>query len=361
MILEQGVHSARSFALASVTRASGAGGIAYIARLTQAALRTLSEAETPTIELSPASYHKVRLIEKAQFCARLARLSLRKDVHNIFFDHGRLATAQLIVPARWRKPYAVFMYDEEAWEANMPSARDQAYRAARARVAISEFTKKRVLDSNPHFGTIDVCHPGLLNDQTVSPTTIPVSEREIAQVIIVARMDHLESHKGHEVLFRAWGIVSAEIPKAMLYVVGSGSDQARLAKLVSTLPYAGTIRFTGFLSEHEKRQLLLRSTVFVLPSAREGFGLVFLEAMRAGLPCVAGRLDASGETVVDGETGFLVDPTSPESVAGALITLLQNADLAAQMGEKGLRRFRDHYQFENFVGRFKRVIEGRFR
>lgn len=75
-----------------------------------------------------------------------------------------------------------------------------------------------------------------------------------------------------------------------------------------------------------------RADVFCLPSLQEGFGIVFLEAMAAGLPIVALRTAAIPEVVPDGETGLLVNPDRPEALREALIRLLRDHGLRAAMG-----------------------------
>ena len=80
--------------------------------------------------------------------------------------------------------------------------------------------------------------------------------------------------------------------------------------------------------------------LFCLPSLQEGFGIVFLEAMAAGLPVVAGDAAAVPEVVDDGTTGLLVDPRDPAAVAGALLRLLDDADLRRSMGRAGRERVR---------------------
>jgi glycosyltransferase involved in cell wall biosynthesis len=88
--------------------------------------------------------------------------------------------------------------------------------------------------------------------------------------------------------------------------------------------------------------------VFAMPSRQEGFGLVYLEAMWWGLPCIASTADASGEVVLDGETGELVPYGDVGALGGALVRLLSDRARAARMGEAGRRRARDHFGYERF-------------
>ena len=86
-------------------------------------------------------------------------------------------------------------------------------------------------------------------------------------------------------------------PGARLVVAGDGDDRPRLEARAAALGLGGAVLFTGFVSEATLAELYRRAAVFVMPSLGEGFGLVYLEAMRAGKPCVAARGSAAEEVV----------------------------------------------------------------
>jgi phosphatidylinositol alpha-1,6-mannosyltransferase len=123
-----------------------------------------------------------------------------------------------------------------------------------------------------------------------------------------------------------------------LVIAGDGDDRPRLEALAASLGLARQVLFTGFVSEATLAELYARAAVFVMPSRGEGFGLVYLEAMRAALPCVAACASAAAEIIADGETGLLVDPLAPDAIAAALGRLLASPELARAMGEAGRRR-----------------------
>jgi len=92
-----------------------------------------------------------------------------------------------------------------------------------------------------------------------------------------------------------------------------------------------------------------------LPTVQEGFGLVFAEAMAAGLPIVACRAAAVPEVVEAGRTGLLVSPRDPEELAGAMETLLTNVRLRAELGAAGRRRVED-FDLERVAARLLDVL-----
>jgi phosphatidylinositol alpha-1,6-mannosyltransferase len=93
-----------------------------------------------------------------------------------------------------------------------------------------------------------------------------------------------------------------------------------------------------------------------MPSRGEGFGLVYLEAMRAGVPCIGALDDAAGEVVVNGETGLLVRQSDRAALAGAIAALLGDPPRARAMGRAGQARYESHFTFDAFRDRLAAVL-----
>jgi glycosyltransferase involved in cell wall biosynthesis len=96
-------------------------------------------------------------------------------------------------------------------------------------------------------------------------------------------------------------------------------------------------------------------TAFVMPSRDEGFGFVFVEAMRAGRPCVGAR-GAADEIIVDGDTGWLVTAGDPAQLRDAVVRLLRDRAAADTMGARGRVRFLQHFTEERFRDRFTALL-----
>jgi glycosyltransferase involved in cell wall biosynthesis len=127
-------------------------------------------------------------------------------------------------------------------------------------------------------------------------------------------------------------------PEAVLRVVGTGPELQRLRRQARDLGLDGRVEFLGHVPFERLAAQYRRADVFCLPSRQEGFGIVFLEAMVAGLPIVAARAAAVPEVVLDGVCGILVPPGSPEALAGALNRLLSSTAERHRMGEAGRQR-----------------------
>lgn len=147
--------------------------------------------------------------------------------------------------------------------------------------------------------------------------------------------------KNTAVLIRAMALVRKAIPAVRLTVLGDGPELARLRTLVGSLNLGDTVEMVGSVpGEREVRDQLARADVFCLPSRQEGFGIVFLEAMAAGLPIVAADCGAVPETAPHGEVSILVAPDDVEGLAAALVELLTNLELRHRLAAGGAARWR---------------------
>ncbi len=161
--------------------------------------------------------------------------------------------------------------------------------------------------------------------------------------------------KNHAVLLRAWRAVLGAHPDARLTLLGDGPLREDLMRRAREDGIEGSVEFAGLKAD--VRPFLWRSAVFVLPSTREGLPLSMLEAMAAGLPCVASRVGGIPAALGDGEAGILVAPDSPEEMARALVSLLADPVRREKLGRCGRNRVAERYSLEACVD----VIERTYR
>jgi glycosyltransferase involved in cell wall biosynthesis len=140
-------------------------------------------------------------------------------------------------------------------------------------------------------------------------------------------------------------------PAARFRIVGKGPEWDAVVRLHGALGLAGTVTLLGDVTRDQLAAEYAGADGFCLPSVQEGFGIVFLEAMAAGLPIVACRAAAVPEVVLDGETGVLVPPRDPDALARALADVLTRRDWARELGETGRRRVQE-FALEKVARRF---------
>jgi phosphatidylinositol alpha-1,6-mannosyltransferase len=159
---------------------------------------------------------------------------------------------------------------------------------------------------------------------------------------VVVCVSRLMPRKGQDVLIRALPAVQRAVPDTALLLVGGGPSRERLESLAASTGVAASVMFTGSVPWPELPSYYGAGDVFAMPCRTrlggvdvEGLGIVFLEAAACGLPVVAGDSGGAPETVLDGETGWVVDGRSVDGVAQRLVTLLGDPAAAAAMGAKG--------------------------
>jgi glycosyltransferase involved in cell wall biosynthesis len=156
-------------------------------------------------------------------------------------------------------------------------------------------------------------------------------------------------------LLRAALVLRARIPDVQVRIVGEGPESARLRALHRALGLGESAVLLGEVTRRTLAVEYVRAHCFCLPTVQEGFGLVFAEAMAAGLPVVACRAAAVPEIVEDRATGLLVDPRSPDALAGALETMLTNTKLSEEFGRAAARRV-EAFGLESVARRFLEAL-----
>ena len=163
----------------------------------------------------------------------------------------------------------------------------------------------------------------------------PRRPSERPTILSVARM---YPRKRLEDLLEAVALLRRRIPDVRLSIVGDGPERDRLLGRHAALDLGDAAVFLGEVSRNRLAEEYVNADCFCLPSVQEGFGIVFLEAMAAGLPIVACRAAAVPEVVPDGVAGVLVAPRRPDQLTDALEEVLNDSRRRKECGEAGRRR-----------------------
>ncbi len=172
---------------------------------------------------------------------------------------------------------------------------------------------------------------------------------------VIGMVGRAVPQKGIDVLLEAFPRVLAAHPAARLVVVGDGPLRPALERHARRLGLERVVVFTGWVDH--AASLMSACDVVAIPSRWEGFGMVALEAMAAGRPIVASRVDALEEVVVDGVTGSLVPAGDPDALADAVSNLLADPVRAAELGRAGRRRLKEEYSVARMVERTAAVYD----
>jgi glycosyltransferase involved in cell wall biosynthesis len=186
---------------------------------------------------------------------------------------------------------------------------------------------------------------------------LAAAERRPSERPVVLSVGRMYPRKHFGDLLHAARLLRARIPDVAIRVVGNGPEWARLQALREELGLADTVALLGEMSPDRLAAEYASADCFCLPTVQEGFGIVFAEAMVAGLAVVACRAAAVPEVVADRRTGLLVNPESPEELAMALETLLTNHGLRKDLGAAGRGRV-ERFTQDRVVARFVEAALG---
>jgi len=291
-----------------------------------------------------------RLIVNSKLKAVYAALTRNWDHDLIFVWH--IGLLKLLPFFRLTKPRVVAMLlGIEAWRVHDRLTQNQLDKVD-LYLTISNHTWQDFVRVNPRYR--DKQHQTILLGLD-EPMRVPLDE--VAQLpqrpvaLMISRLTRGEDYKGHREVIRAWPLILRRQPEAELWIVGEGDLRADLEQLVSNLKLEESVKFLGQVSEVAKQELLAESRCLLMPSRGEGFGLVYLEAMRLGRPCLVSTLDAGQEVVNPPEAGLAVNPDDGDELASAICRLLAVGPEWQQWSTQARRRYEENYTAKHFQER----------
>jgi glycosyltransferase involved in cell wall biosynthesis len=180
-------------------------------------------------------------------------------------------------------------------------------------------------------------------------------------LLTVARLAGPDRHKGYDVVLEALPAIRARVPGLQYVLVGEGTDRARIESRVRELGVERWVTLVGSVPDAELPDYYNLCSAFAMPSKREGFGIVYLEAMACGKPVLAGDRDGARDALLDGEIGVLVDPDDVEAFGAAAVEVLggthRNRSIYDPVGLR--RRVIESFGPERFRERLEHILDAR--
>lgn len=318
--------------------------------------------------LDPDGWHDPSLLarplsgcggSKAHFVARLVR-ALSRPFDLCLVGHidfvGLLGPFQALRP---QAPVVVQTYGIEVW-GRRSAAQRRALAAARAVWTISDYTAGQLVAlQDVRREQIEV-HPIPLDQgfaAGIEAWWAAGAPARRTSLLTVARLSASEGAKGVDQVIAALPAVRARVPEVSYTIIGDGDDVPRLKALAAAHGVAPLVTFAGRVADVDLHAYLHGADLFVMPSRKEGFGIVFVEAMAHGLPVIAGAHAGSPEVVPHGEVGLLVRNEDRPGLAAAITALLSDPALRRRMGEAGRRRVATIYDYRCFRERIGQSLD----
>lgn len=180
---------------------------------------------------------------------------------------------------------------------------------------------------------------------------------------VLLSVGRLVKRKGFDLVINAFAHIAKEYPECVYVIIGEGSFGKKLQTSAKKSGVGDRIFFLGTVSDEELAQWYMRSTLFIMPSRElknrevEGFGITYLEANSFGKPVIAGDSGGVSDAVIDGKTGFLIDPNDVPMLVKSIKQLLDNPTQAVMLGEKGRKRVREVFQWNSQAKHLEEILQ----
>jgi phosphatidyl-myo-inositol dimannoside synthase len=292
-------------------------------------------------------------------------------VHFLWLPEG--VATWLLAPFRFlfQIPYFVVVHGVEVVETNRnwrkklrnafsPIKHSVLRNAARV-FSVSQFTANYMIQ-NCHLRSDHVKIIGNgVNRTTLTPQPKAVDlveKYKLSGKTVFFTLTRLEDYKGVDRVIAAMRRVVAQYPNTVYLISGEGIDRSRLDKLVVHYRLQSNVIFTGRIPFDRLSDYYSIADCFMMVSRDdwetpnvEGFGLVYLEAAACKVPSIGGRAGGIADAVVDGETGWLVDPTDDHAVANVMMQVIQDPEECRRRGIKAYTRAVNDMSWENVADR----------
>jgi phosphatidylinositol alpha-1,6-mannosyltransferase len=291
------------------------------------------------------------MLPEPTVATRMRKLIVEHDIETVWF--GAAAPLALLAPwarsAGARRVVASTHGHEVGWSM-LPVARNALRRIGTdvdVVTFVSHYTRNRFASAFGPDAALEYLPPGVDVDRFAPDEVAHAQLRArygLGRRPVVVCVSRLVPRKGQDMLIRALPAIRERVPDAALVIVGGGPYLDTLRKLAERFGVTEHVVFTGGVPAAELPMHHAMGDVFAMPCRTrgsgldvEGFGIVFLEASASGVPVVAGRSGGAPETVLDGQTGVVVDGWDVGAIAAAVGELLADPTRAAAMGAAGRR------------------------
>jgi phosphatidylinositol alpha-1,6-mannosyltransferase len=310
------------------------------------------------------------MVPEPTVALRMRRLIEERGIETVWF--GAAAPLALLAPiaraAGARRVIASTHGHEVGWSM-LPLARMALRRIGNDTdvvTYISSYTRRRFASAFGPDAALEYVPPGVDTDRFV-PDEVARAELRARYRLggrpVVVCVSRLVPRKGQDMLIRALPAIRQRVPGAALVIVGGGPYLTSLRRLAHTFGVAEHVVFTEGVPGDELPAHHAMADVFAMPCRTrgsgldvEGLGIVYLEASSTGVPVVAGRSGGAPETVVDGETGVVVEGGDVGAIAASVGDLLADPARAAAMGAAGRQWVVDNWRWSLQAERLSRLL-----
>ena len=229
-------------------------------------------------------------------------------------------------------------------------------------LAVSNFTRKQIVTNNKidankilvFHNTLDPYFKIPKNFEKPNYLLKRYGIDEKTKIILsIARINQYEGYKGYDKVLESLPSVKIEVPNVKYILCGKYTDVEgkRLKDKVKHLGVEQNFILPGFIEEKELTDHYLLADVFILPSKKEGFGIVFIEAAACGAPVIAGNQDGSVDALLNGKLGILINPDDNDEITKSIVSQLSKSKVKVN------KSVIENFGFDNFNEKLKMVLD----
>ncbi len=300
---------------------------------------------------------------RLKFARAAGSIVARERVEVILAGHLNYAPLCFLLKLlRPQMRFGVFIYGCEVWE-RIPLFRRWALQRADFIISISNYTNQQAVNINGVKAERTFVLPNALEwtaNKSIASSDVHALPPGI-KLLSVGRLDAAERRKGFDTVIESLPAVAQEVPSVQYIIIGSGTDLERHRQLARDVGVYERVHFLGTVNEETLRHCYDSCDVFVMPSAQEGFGFVYLEAMQYSKPVVAAKSGGSPEVVDDGVTGLLTEYGNVPELSAALTRLCSDPGLRVMLGSAGKQRLSQRFTFSHFKETLVGILQKQLR
>ncbi|MBS1927029.1 MAG: glycosyltransferase family 4 protein [Chitinophagaceae bacterium] len=300
--------------------------------------------------------------KKLSFIAQAVREGRRSDL--VILSHiNLLLVGWLIKKISPKTKIILFAHGIEVW-IEQSRRRKMMFGCCDHICSVSHFTA-RVVEEFPRIGK---SRSSVLNnclDPFLPQKTRGIQKEQLRKfygfsdtdqvMFTLTRLSSRERYKGYDKVLEAMVNLKSKYPNLMYLVAGSYDEKEKkfLDDQIARLGLTNNVKFAGFIPDETLIDHFSMADLYVMPSMKEGFGIVFIEAMFYGLPVIAGNRDGSVDALKNGDLGLLVDPLDVHAIERAIEKVLTNRE--AHIPNRSL--LMESFGFDAYKRKFKLLLD----
>ena len=262
------------------------------------------------------------------FALRLIGLAIAQKPNLVIMTHLNFAPIALFLKKIIGTKYIAIAHGIEAWDIQN-SLLKESLQSADLILAVSHFTRDRLCqEQGLSSEKVGILHNTFdAKAWKIAPKPQYLLEKyglkpEQKIILTVSRLVSSEQYKGYDRLLEAMPVICQTIPDVHYIIVGKGSDRDRIEQIIDKNNLQNYVTLAGFIPDKYLCDYYNLCDLFAMPSKREGFGIVYLEALACGKPVLGGDLDGAVDALCHGEIGVLINPDNLQEIAEKIIRIL---------------------------------------